>query len=142
MGGHGDGVGPHGLRRARADRGLDSAAPYREPGGHRGADPVPLLAARAAHHGRDPQRERRERALRMIVLLFTGGTISMRHDAALGGAVPALSGEEIVAATRGLADVAPLELEQWGRFPGPHMTVDRMWALRTRIAEHLARPEV
>jgi L-asparaginase len=78
----------------------------------------------------------------MIVLLFVGGTISMKHDAALGGAVPALSGEEIVAATRGLRDVAPLELEQWGRYPGPHMNVERMWALRNRIAEHLARPEV
>ena len=78
----------------------------------------------------------------MIVLLFVGGTISMKHDEALGGAVPALSGEEIVAATRGLRDVAPLELEQWGRYPGPHMTVERMWELRNRIAEHLARPEV
>jgi L-asparaginase len=78
----------------------------------------------------------------MIVLLFVGGTISMKHDDALGGAVPALSGEEIVAATHGITDVAMLELEQWGRFPGPHMTVERMWMLRTRIAEHLARPEV
>lgn len=78
----------------------------------------------------------------MIVILFTGGTISMKHDAALGGAVPTLSGEDIVRATRGLADVAELEVEQWGRFPGPHMTVERMWALRNRIAEHVSRPEV
>ncbi len=78
----------------------------------------------------------------MIVILFTGGTISMKYDASLGGAVPALSGEDIVMATRGLAEVATLEVEQWGRYPGPHMTVDRMWALRNRIAEHLARPEV
>ena len=78
----------------------------------------------------------------MIHILFTGGTISMRHDAALGGAVPALSAEEIVAATRGLEDVAAVEVEQWGRHPGPHMTVERMWALRARIAELLARPEV
>ena len=78
----------------------------------------------------------------MIVILFTGGTITMKHDPALGGAVPTLSGDEIVAATRGLADVATIEVDQWGRFPGPHMTVERMWALRNRIAEHLARPEV
>jgi len=78
----------------------------------------------------------------MIVILFTGGTISMKFDAALGGAVPTLSGQEIVDATRGLADVAPLEVEQWGRHPGPHMTVERMWALRNRIVHHLARPEV
>ena len=78
----------------------------------------------------------------MIVLLFTGGTISMRFDAEAGGAVPSLSGEDIVKATRGLTDVADLEVEQWGRYPGPHMTIERMWALRNRIAEHLARPEV
>ena len=78
----------------------------------------------------------------MIVILVTGGTITMKHDPALGGAVPTLSGDEIVAATRGLADVATIEVDQWGRFPGPHMTVERMWALRNRIAEHLARPEV
>jgi L-asparaginase len=78
----------------------------------------------------------------MIVILFTGGTISMKFDAALGGAVPTLSGDEIVAATRGLSDVAELEVEQWGRYPGPHMTVERMWALRNRIAAHVARPEV
>ena len=78
----------------------------------------------------------------MIVLLFTGGTISMKFDASAGGAVPTLSGEDIVTATRGLEEVAALEIEQWGRFPGPHMTVERMWALRNRIADHLARPEV
>jgi L-asparaginase len=78
----------------------------------------------------------------MIVLLFTGGTISMKFDAAAGGAVPTLTGEDIVSATRGLEDVAQLEVEQWGRLPGPHITIERMWALRNRIAEHLARPDV
>ena len=66
----------------------------------------------------------------------------MRHDALVGGAVPALSGQDILAATRGLEDVADFEIEEWGAYPGPHMTVERMWALRNRIAEHLARPEV
>jgi L-asparaginase len=66
----------------------------------------------------------------------------MRHDALVGGAVPALSGRDILAATRGLEEVADFEIEEWGAYPGPHMTVERMWALRNRIAEHLARPEV
>ena len=78
----------------------------------------------------------------MIVLLFTGGTIGMRHDASLGGAVPALSGREILAAARGIEEIARLETEEWGVYPGPHMTVERMWALRNRIAHHLARPEI
>jgi L-asparaginase len=66
----------------------------------------------------------------------------MRHDPALGGAVPSLSAQEIVAATRGLTEVAEVAVEPWGAFPGPHMGVDRMWALRGRIAELLARREV
>ena len=32
----------------------------------------------------------------MIVILFTGGTISMKYDAAQGGSVPTLTGAEIV----------------------------------------------
>ena len=78
----------------------------------------------------------------MIVLLFTGGTISMKHDASKGGAVPSVSSEEIIAATRGLGDIADIEADPWGMFPGPHMTVARMWEVRNRIKQHLARPEV
>jgi L-asparaginase len=78
----------------------------------------------------------------VIVLLFTGGTISMKHDAALGGAVPTLAGADIVALTPGIDRIAPLEVDDWGRYPGPHMTVERMWEVRDRIAAHLARPEV
>ena len=78
----------------------------------------------------------------MIVLLFTGGTISMRHDPTVGGAVPTLSGRDIVALAPGIDQLAKLEIDDWGSFPGPHMTPDRMWALRQRIVAHLERPEV
>ncbi|HKO16365.1 MAG TPA: asparaginase [Gemmatimonadaceae bacterium] len=78
----------------------------------------------------------------MIALVFTGGTISMRHDATLGGAVPSLSGSEILALTPAIAEIARVEVDEWGAHPGPHMTTERMWALRGRIAEHLARPEI
>lgn len=78
----------------------------------------------------------------MIPILFTGGTISMRHDPAVGGAVPSLSAREILAATRGVDRIADVSIEEWGAFPGPHMTVERMWTLRNRIAELLAGPDV
>src|SRR5687767_12617806 len=79
----------------------------------------------------------------MIVILFTGGTIAMRSDTARGaGAQSNLTAEEILAATKGIHAITGVETEEWGQFPGPHMTVDRMWALRNRIAEHLARSEV
>ena len=56
--------------------------------------------------------------------------------------MPSLTSAEILEATRGIEAVTGVETEDWGAFPGPHMTVERMWALRNRIAEHLLRPEV
>ena len=78
----------------------------------------------------------------MIAMVFTGGTISMRVDAKLGGAVPALDARDILAAARGIEEVADLRVEEWGRFPGPHMDVERMWALRARLRELVAEPGV
>lgn len=72
-----------------------------------------------------------------VLLLATGGTISMRLDDAEGGAVPRLTGREILAAVSGLDDVARVEVAEFGRFPGPHMTVERMWALRKRVLRAL-----
>lgn len=66
----------------------------------------------------------------------------MRNDPGGGGAQPALTSAEILHATRGIHAVTGVETEDWGQFPGPHMTIERMWALRNRIAEHLRRPEV
>jgi L-asparaginase len=79
----------------------------------------------------------------MIVIVFTGGTISMRHDDALGGAVPALSGRDILAAARGVEAVADVEVDDdFGTFPGPHMSPARMWDLRERVLAHLVRDDV
>lgn len=78
----------------------------------------------------------------MIPILFTGGTIGMRHDSAAGGAVPTLSGRDILAATTGAELLGELAPEEWSANPGPHMTIERQWALRMRVRELLARPEV
>jgi L-asparaginase len=78
----------------------------------------------------------------MIVLVFTGGTISMRHDATAGGAVPSLTGKDILDLAPGIDRFAALEIDDWGAYPGPHMTMERMWAQRSRLLHHLARPEV
>lgn len=68
-----------------------------------------------------------------IALLTTGGTISMRRDAERGGAVPQLSGQEILDTVPGADEVARIEVREFGRYPGPHMTIERMWALRDAI---------
>src|SRR5437762_5992080 len=62
----------------------------------------------------------------------------MRIDPGTGAAVPALSGEEIVARVHGLRKEARLTLEDYARLPGPHVTPEWMWRLKQRAAELLA----
>lgn len=75
---------------------------------------------------------------RHVHILFTGGTISMRVDPGTGAAVPALSGEEIVAKVPGLKKEARLTVEDYARLPGPQVTPHWMWRLKDRVAEVLA----
>lgn len=79
----------------------------------------------------------------MIILLCTGGTISMRVDPAAGeGPVPALRGADLLALVPGIERIADIGVEEWATMPGAHLTVDQMWDLRARIAALVARPEV
>lgn len=68
-----------------------------------------------------------------LILIATGGTISMSRSSSAGGVVPALTGEEILAHVPGWEAVGRVEVREFGRFPGPHMTIDRMWELRAAI---------
>lgn len=78
----------------------------------------------------------------MIGLLFTGGTISMRLDPATGAAVPALGAAEILEQVPQLRAVADVEIEDFARLPGPHVTPEQMWRLARRAAAWLERPDV
>lgn len=74
-----------------------------------------------------------------ILLLATGGTISMRRDAEAGGPVPQLTGREILDSVPGIEQLAELEVREFGRYPGPHMTIERMWELRAAVLDALAQ---
>lgn len=77
-----------------------------------------------------------------IAIYFTGGTISMHIDPVTGGAVPALSGEEIVALVPGLDQIADFDLINFGRWPGPHVTPDRMFDLAQAVRAKLTDPSI
>ncbi|MBO0861795.1 MAG: asparaginase [Chloracidobacterium sp.] len=77
-----------------------------------------------------------------LAAFFTGGTISMRFDAATGGAVPALSGEEIIAQVPGLYEIADFDVINFGKWPGPHVTPSRMMDLARAAREKLADESV
>jgi L-asparaginase len=78
----------------------------------------------------------------MIGLLFTGGTISMKLDPATGAAVPALGADDILAQVRGLEEIAEIEVEDFSRLPGPHVTPEQMWRLARRASAWLERPDI
>jgi L-asparaginase len=73
-----------------------------------------------------------------IATFFTGGTISMRIDPATGGAIPALSGEEIIALVPELEDIAEFDVINFALWPGPHVTPARMMDLAGKLKEKLA----
>jgi L-asparaginase len=77
-----------------------------------------------------------------IAIFFTGGTISMSIDPTMGGAAPALSGEEIVARVAGLNDVAELDIINFARLPGPHVTPAKMLELAQAVNVELSNANV
>lgn len=77
----------------------------------------------------------------MIHILFTGGTISMRHDASLGGNVPRHGGEDLLALA-GVPAGIECRAEDWARAPACHLDNARLSALRDRVRELTATPGV
>jgi L-asparaginase len=80
--------------------------------------------------------------MRLIHLLFTGGTISMQRDAAAGGNVPAHGGEALVAMAPGIERAGRLRIEDWARMPACHLDQSRQWALRERVRTIASSGEV
>lgn len=57
-----------------------------------------------------------------VRVVATGGTIASRHDAAAGGAVPTLTGRDLVAAVPGVERFAELDVEQYANVPSQYLT--------------------
>lgn len=64
-----------------------------------------------------------------VAIVFTGGTISMRHDPVAGGNVPVLSGADLLATVRGLDAIATLVPIDHGLTPASHFTFDGLFEL-------------
>ncbi len=77
-----------------------------------------------------------------IALIFTGGTISMRIDETTGGAVPYLSGNELISLIPSIQELAEIEIYDFGKYPGPHMTLDLMMQLKNVVKSYLDRADI
>ena len=77
-----------------------------------------------------------------VAVLFTGGTISMRVDPAAGGAVPSLSGRELLELAPGAREVAALEVIEFDRVAGWRVTPVWMARLAEAVRTALTDPEI
>lgn len=76
-----------------------------------------------------------------VAVVATGGTIAMRADPATGAPVPALSGEDLVAAVPGLRDRAAVAVTEFCNIPSGYMGPDLWPGLSRALAAILAEPE-
>ena len=77
-----------------------------------------------------------------IVVVFTGGTISMLPDPATGAAVPALDGAQILTRVPGLDAVAELEAIDWGLVPASHLRFSQILEVAALIHGAAQRDDV
>jgi L-asparaginase len=72
--------------------------------------------------------------MKKIIIIFTGGTISMKKDENSNAAVPTMSGEDILKVTPGIENIADIHFLDFGMMPGPHMTPEKMMELSKIIS--------
>jgi L-asparaginase len=77
----------------------------------------------------------------VVVVVTTGGTISMRPEPGTGKLVPLASGDELIESI-GWPEAPPLELDDFLRVPSFDVHGELALSLARRVLEHAARPDV
>lgn len=77
-----------------------------------------------------------------VALVFTGGTIAMKVDKDLHGAIPSLSPSEIIGALSGIDEFENLEVYEFSRKPSPSITPRDMKDLADIVEDFLKRDDI
>jgi len=80
--------------------------------------------------------------MKKVVIIFNGGTISMKVDPRLNAAVPGLSSEEIMSMVIGIEKHAEIESVNFSNMPSPFVTPDDMMRLSKLVKENLNREDI
>lgn len=80
--------------------------------------------------------------MKNIMVVFTGGTFSMKIDENTGGAVPHFHGNELLDLIPDAKHLANLDMFEFGMFPGPHMTPKIMFDLSKKVKEFIEKDEI
>lgn len=71
--------------------------------------------------------------MKNILVVFAGGTFSMKIDEETGGAIPFFKGEQLLELIPEAKNTANLTVYDFGMYPGPHMTPELMFDLSEKI---------
>jgi L-asparaginase len=74
--------------------------------------------------------------MKNIIIVFTGGTFSMKIDSVTGGAIPHFHGNELLEMIPEAGVDANISLFEFGMYPGPHMTPELMLELSRKVKEY------
>ncbi|HEX2755083.1 MAG TPA: asparaginase [Candidatus Limnocylindrales bacterium] len=77
-----------------------------------------------------------------VAVVFTGGTISMRHDPVAGGNVPVLGGAALLETAPGLDAIADLVPIDHGLTPASHFTFEALFGISVPVRDALADPTI
>ena len=77
-----------------------------------------------------------------VAVVFTGGTISMKVDPRLKAAIPSMSSEDIMSMVTNIDQIAELDIVEFGKLPGPHMTPEKMMELKRVVEEKLNQDDI
>lgn len=80
--------------------------------------------------------------MKKVAIIFTGGTISMKVDPRLKAAIPSMSSEDIMSMVTNIDQVADLDIVEFGKYPGPHMTPEKMMELKQLVQKKLNQADI
>lgn len=76
--------------------------------------------------------------LKKVLIVFTGGTISMTNDVVTNAAIPSLSGDDILDKVPEIKSIANVDFLNYAMLPGPHMTPEHMLELSILVNQKIS----
>ncbi len=80
--------------------------------------------------------------MKNILIVFTGGTFSMKIDETTKSAVPFFHGEQLIKMIPDAKGLANISIYEYGNYPGPHMTPEKMLDLSKMIQSFINQNDV
>lgn len=75
--------------------------------------------------------------MKNILIVFAGGTFSMKIDEETGGAIPFFHGDQLLEMIPNARSLAQISIHDFGMYPGPHMTPELMLELSKEIKKRI-----